>query len=65
MADRFDSSQRRGRSSRGGNGSYSRGDSSRGPRRFDSSDRRNGRDGFSGGNREDRYDRRDGQRSDR
>ena len=65
MADRFDSSQRRGRGSRGGNGSYSRGDSSRGPRRFDSSDRRNGRDGFSGGNREDRYDRRDGQRSDR
>ena len=37
MADRFDSSQRRGRGSRGGNGSYSRGDSSRGPRRFDSS----------------------------
>ena len=65
MADRFDSSQRHGRSSRGGNGSYSRGDSSRGPRRFDSSDRRNGRDGFSGGNREDRYDRRDGQREDR
>ena len=65
MADRFDSSQRHGRSSRGGNGSYSRGDSSRGPRRFDSSDRRNGRDGFSGGNREERYDRRDGQRSDR
>ena len=65
MADRFDSSQRRGRGSRGGNGSYSRGDSSRGPRRFESSDRRNGRDGFSGGNREDRYDRRDGQRSDR
>ena len=65
MADRFDSSQRRGRGSRGGNGSYSRGDSSRGPRRFESSDRRNGRDGFSGGGREDRYDRRDGQRSDR
>ena len=65
MADRFDSSQRRGRGSRGGNGSYSRGESSRGPRRFDSSDRRNGRDGFSGANRDDRYDRRDGQRSDR
>ena len=80
MADRFDSSQRRGRGSRGDGGSYSRGDSSRGPRRFDSSDRRSSRDGGQGfdrqgrfgdrdnrrgGRRFDRDDRRGGERSDR
>ena len=81
MADRFDSSQRRGRGSRGDGGSYSRGDSSRGPRRFNSSDRRSSRDGGQGfdrqgrfsdrdrgnfdGRRFDRDDRRGGERSDR
>ena len=81
MADRFDSSQRRGRGSRGDSGSYSRGDSSRGPRRFNSSDRRSSRDGGQGfdrqgrfadrdrgnfeGRRFDRDDRRGGERSDR
>ena len=81
MADRFDSSQRRGRGSRGDGGSYSRGDSSRGPRRFDSSGRRSSRDGGQGfdrngrfadrdrsnfdGRRFDRDDRRGGERSDR
>ena len=81
MADRFDSSQRRGRGSRGDGGSYSRGDSSRGPRRFNSSDRRSSRDGRQGfdrqgrfsdrdrgnfdGRRFDRDDRRGGERSDR
>ena len=81
MADRFDSSQRRGRGSRGDGGSYSRGDSSRGPRRFNSSDRRPSRDGGQGfdrqgrfadrdrgnfdGRRFDRDDRRGGERSDR
>ena len=81
MADRFDSSQRRGRGSRGDGGSYSRGDSSRGSRRFDSSGRRSSRDGGQGfdrngrfadrdrsnfdGRRFDRDDRRGGERSDR
>ena len=81
MADRFDSSQRRGRGSRGDSGSYSRGDSSRGPRRFNSSDRRSSREGGQGfdrqgrfadrdrgnfeGRRFDRDDRRGGERSDR
>ena len=81
MADRFDSSQRRGRGSRGDGGSYSRGDSSRGPRRFNSSDRRSSREGGQGfdrqgrfadrdrgnfeGRRFDRDDRRGGERSDR
>ena len=81
MADRFDSSQRRGRGSRGDGGSYSRGDSSRGPRRFNSSDRRSSREGGQGFDRQGRFadrdrgnfegrrferdDRRGGERSDR
>ena len=72
MADRFDSSQRQGRGSRGGNGSFSRGDSSRGPRRFDSSERRGSRDGAqwssregrSGGGRDERRDFGQGRRFD-
>ena len=59
MADRFDSSQRRGRGSRGDSGSYSRGDSSRGPRRFNSSDRRSSRDGGQGFDRQGRFADRD------
>ena len=65
MADRFDSSQRRGRGSRGDGGSYSRGDSSRGPRRFDSSDRRSSRDGGQGFDRQGRFDDRDDRRGGR